>query len=136
VKKVPRSAVPVTSARRTLLVVEDDPDLRRMFRMALALAEFDVVEASDGLHALRRIEEITPDAVVLDLMMPRVNGFAVLQDLLGRAHTRQIPIVIVTATAAAVSEANVACVLRKPISPDVLVRSVRACLASAAPAGH
>ena len=104
--------------------------------MALALAEFDVLEASDGLDALRRIDEITPDAVVLDLMMPRVNGFAVLQDLLAQAHTRQIPIVIVTATAAAVSEANVACVLRKPISPDVLVRSVRACLESAASVGH
>jgi len=118
--------------RQALLIVEDDPDLRRLFRTALALSGFDVREAADGLDALKRIDEGRPDAVVLDLMMPRVDGFAVLDDLVAQTHTRHIPVIVVTASAAEVSSINVACVLRKPVQPDALIHAVRGCLLSGA----
>jgi CheY-like chemotaxis protein len=121
--------------RQALLVVDDDADLRQMFRTVLTLAGFDVREAPDGLDALRRIDENPPDAVILDLMMPLISGFAVLQDLMAQAHTRNIPVVVVTATAADVTAQNVACVLRKPVTPEALIRAVRTSIGSAGMAG-
>jgi PleD family two-component response regulator len=55
------------AGRRRILIVEDDVDLRRMFRAWLKLAGFNVQEAADGLEALRMVETHPPDAVVLDL---------------------------------------------------------------------
>jgi len=116
-------------ARQRILIVEDDSDLRRMFRTALALSGFDVVEAPDGIDALLLIEDDPPDLVVLDLTLQRLDGISVQQELAARAVTRDIPIVVVTGSGADVRGDNVACLLRKPVWPDVLVQTVRDCLA-------
>ena len=100
-----------------------------MFRTALSLSGFDVLEAPDGIDALLLIEHDPPDLVVLDLTLQRLDGISVQQELAARAVTRHIPIVIVTGSDADVRGANVACLLRKPIWPDVLVQTVRECLA-------
>ena len=113
---------------KTVLVVEDDHSLRRMYRFALALAGFTVQEAPDGLEALQLIEAGPPDLVVLDLTLPHVSGFAVRQEIAAHAHTRDIPILIVTGSTAELPD--IPCVLRKPISPEQLVDAVRNCLAS------
>ena len=117
----------------TVLVVEDDPALRRMYRTALALAGFDVVEADDGLAALHFLDHRSPDVVVLDLMLPTMSGLVVQQEIAAHAHTRSIPLVIVTGTDLSLDHLDVPCVLRKPVSPESLVDAVRACLASGAP---
>ena len=117
----------------TVLVVEDDPALRRMYRTALALAGFDVVEADDGLAALHFLDQRAPDIVVLDLMLPTISGFIVQQEIAAHAHTRNIPIVIVTGADLSLAHLDVPCVLRKPVSPESLVDSVRSCLATGAP---
>jgi DNA-binding response OmpR family regulator len=117
----------------TVLVVEDDPALRRMYRTALALAGFDVVEADDGLGALHFLDNRAPDLVVLDLMLPTVSGLIVQQEIAAHAHTRNIPIVIVTGSDISLDNVDVPCVLRKPVSPEALVDAVRRCLASGAP---
>jgi CheY-like chemotaxis protein len=114
--------------RQTILVVEDDADLRRMFRTALALAGYDVREASDGTHALRLIDEDPPDLVVLDLLLPFLGGLAVQQEIASHAHTQSIPIVVVTGSNMNLDMLDVPCVLRKPVSPDELVRVVQHCL--------
>ena len=111
-----------------LLVVEDNTDLRRLFRTALAMAGYHVDEAADGLEALRMIENRAPDLVVLDLMLHCLDGVSVQQELAARAITSNIPIVIVTGSDIDVEGANVACVLRKPVMPDRLVRTVKQCL--------
>ena len=116
-----------------VLVVEDDPALRRMYRTALALAGFDVVEADDGLAALHFLDQRAPDIVVLDLMLPTISGFIVQQEIAAHAHTRNIPIVIVTGADLSLEHLDVRCVLRKPVSPESLVDSVRSCLATGAP---
>jgi CheY-like chemotaxis protein len=120
------------SERQTILVVEDDEDLRRLFRTALVLAGYDVVEAGDGLEALLRIDQAPPDLVVLDIVLPRLSGIAVQQEIAAQAVTRQIPIVVITGSAMEPSEMEVACFLRKPVSPEQLVEVVGKCLHSGA----
>jgi DNA-binding response OmpR family regulator len=115
---------------RTVLIVEDDFDLRRMFRTALALAGFDILEAGDGLDALRVLDANRPDVVVLDLGLPIMSGEAVRQEIAAHAHTRQIPVVVVTGQPGTHEALDAACVLRKPISPDRLVHVVKSCVAS------
>src|SRR4029078_7976376 len=82
--------------QKRILIVEDNSDLRRMFKTALSLAGFDVDEAGDGLEALRVVEERRPDLVVLDLVLRALDGLSVQQELAARAATANIPIVIVT----------------------------------------
>jgi DNA-binding response OmpR family regulator len=115
----------------TVLIVEDDIDLRRMFRSALSLAGYGVLEAGDGLHALRLLDSHHPDLVVLDLGLPLISGLVVREELAAHAHTRDIPVVIVTGSISSAHEKlDVACVLRKPVSPDELVATVKKCMAS------
>ena len=125
----------MSERRQTILVVEDDEDLRRLYRTALTLAGYDVFEAGDGLEALQRIDHSPPDLVVLDLLLPRLNGIAVRQEIAAQAVTRQIPIVVITGSGMEPGDMKVACFLRKPISPDRLVETVRSCLKSGGAAG-
>ena len=115
---------------RTILVVEDDEDLRSVFRVALTLAGYDVREAGDGLEALRSIDHSPPDLVILDLMLPFMGGDVVRQELASHVFTRNIPVVIVTGSGRDVSDMKVSCVLRKPVTPEGLVRTVQTCLAN------
>lgn len=119
--------------QKTVLVVEDDEPLGRLFRAALGMAGFDVRIARNGLLALREIDHSPPDLIVLDLSLPYIDGLAVQQEIAGQAHTRHIPIIIVTGLTLDLSHLDVPCVLRKPVSPDELVATVRKCLASGAP---
>jgi CheY-like chemotaxis protein len=120
--------------RRTLLVVEDDDELRRMYHTALGLAGFEVAEAANGLEALRRLDGwAPPDLIVLDLIMPGITGHAVAQEVAAQAHLRHIPVLIVTGSSENVDYLDVACVLRKPVTADSLIEAVKRCLSSAAP---
>lgn len=103
-----------------------------MFRTALKLAGYQVKEAGDGLEALRILDADPPDLVVLDLGLPLVSGHVVRQDIAAQAHTRHIPVVIVTGMSGHHERLEVACVLRKPVTPDQLVVTVHKCLASGA----
>ena len=119
------------SERQTILIVEDDEDLRRLFRTALALAGYDVIDAGDGLEALQRIEEAPPHLVVLDLMLPGFSGVMVRQELAAHAFTRHIPVVVITGSDVP-DDLDVNCVLRKPITIEELIATIRTCLASQA----
>ena len=121
--------------QKRILIVEDNSDLRRMFKTALSLAGFDVDEAGDGLEALRVVEERRPDLVVLDLVLRALDGLSVQQELAARAATANIPIVIVTGSTIDTDNVEVACVLRNPVMPDELIRTVRHCLKDGAAAG-
>ena len=107
----------------SVLVVEDDPDLRHIFRVSLALAGFHVREASDGYLALAALEDETPDAVVLDLGLPRVSGFSVLDEISARHDMRGLAVVVVTGLN--VARRPDALVLQKPVDPPMLVGAVR-----------
>ena len=118
----------MAARRQTILIVEDDEDLRRLFRTALSLAGYDVMEAGDGLEALQRIDSTPPDLIVLDLVLPRMSGLVVREEIAAQAITRDIPIVVITGSAVDAAGMNVACFLRKPVEPERMVETVRSCL--------
>jgi DNA-binding response OmpR family regulator len=117
---------------QTVLVVEDDAAVRRMYRAALSFAGFVVLEADDAIAALRSLDQYSVDLVVLDLMLPTLSGLAVQQEIAAHAHTANLPVVIVTGSDMSLDEVDVACILRKPVTPEQLVDAVRSCLASGA----
>ena len=113
-----------------VLIVEDDPSLRSLYRAILQLEGFAVVAVEDGVDALRYLEATAPAAVVLDLDLPRLGGRDVSRELKGRDDTRDVPIVIVTGTDTSdLNPRDYACILRKPLDPDTIVTAVRRCLA-------
>ena len=85
----------VTTRRPRVLVVEDDPDLLVVLRVNLSAAGFDPILAGDGRTAISRIEAERPDAVVLDVMLPGIDGWSVLEDL--HAMGDPVPIVVCSA---------------------------------------
>ena len=103
-----------------------------MYRTALTLDGYVVHDVAVGIDALRYIDGDPPDLIILDLMLPDINGMVVRQEIAAHAHTQRIPIVIVTGATLDLSSANVACVLRKPVTSDELVRVVQRCLYSGA----
>jgi two-component system OmpR family response regulator len=122
-------------ARRPVLVVDDDPNLREVVRVALELQHFDVVEASDGKAGLKAFEAHEPQAVVLDLMMPELDGFEVCRRL--RAHSR-VPIVFLSSRDDELDrvlglELGGDDYVTKPFSPRELVARVKAVIRRAEP---
>ena len=86
----------LSTERSSVLVVDDDLALRRLVVETLARDGGELREAADGLEALAMIAARIPDVLVMDLTMPKLDGFAVLDRLLERAETRQIPVVVLT----------------------------------------
>lgn len=118
-------------AERYILVVEDDPGLRDLYRSALRSSGYAVVAVEDGIDALRRVERGRPDAVILDLGLPRLNGRDVQRELKSSPDTRDIPIVVVSGTDTSdLDPADFACVMHKPINADALIRAVQKCVRS------
>ncbi len=99
-----------------------------MFRQALSFGGFEVQEAGDGLSALRAIDERPPDALVLDLGLPLIDGQTVRSEMAARPSTRHIPVIVVTGQPGDHSGLDAACVLRKPVTPDDLVATVQRCV--------
>ena len=116
-----------------VLVVEDDRLAREMFRSALRSEGYSVVAVGDGIDALTYLESHNPPgAVVLDLGLPRLHGRDVLLEMSAQGLTDQVPVIVVTGeTHPVLNELHFACVLRKPISPDELIASVRGCIEKA-----
>jgi CheY-like chemotaxis protein len=118
-----------SSPRRRILIVEDDPQLREMYRSALRTAGYVVAAVEDGADALRQIEHSKPALVVLDLALPRVDGRDVNRELKSRSDTRDIPVVVVSGAEISPNDAkDFACVCRKPCDADRLVQTVDKCL--------
>jgi CheY-like chemotaxis protein len=81
---------------RRILVAEDDRFLRRAAEMALKRQGYTVLTAADGEEALRAARSVLPDLILLDLIMPKLNGFDVLQALKKDAPTAHIPVIILS----------------------------------------
>lgn len=113
--------------------MEDDQPLRQLYRFELELRGFDVEAAADGMEALELLDEgPVPDLVVLDLLMPRVSGLAVAQELRAHEETKDIPILLVTGAAEAFDESPFTEVLHKPLDVNALVQAVERSLSEAA----
>lgn len=114
---------------RLILIAEDDVDLRELVAQTLRDAGMDVVEAGDGREALACIVERRPSLVLLDMMMPVMDGFAFARAL--QMLDQPPPILVMTAAdCAAQSAQTIGAVgwLAKPFDIDVLVKTVTRCL--------
>jgi DNA-binding response OmpR family regulator len=85
-------------AKPVILVVEDDPDLRTILRMQLTSQGFVVREAVNGLEGFQSMQAVSPDCVVLDLMMPVLDGFGFLKRVRSLMTMVEVPILILTAS--------------------------------------
>jgi DNA-binding response OmpR family regulator len=79
-----------------VLFVEDDPTVAQMYRLKLELDGYKVIMAKDGEEGLRLANEVGPDIVFLDIRLPKVDGFAVLEGLRACDQTRNVPVVILS----------------------------------------
>ena len=115
--------------KKTVLIVEDDRALRELYRSVLREAGYEVGAVEDGTDALHRIEHWTPDVVVLDLALPRLDGRDLRHELRARPATRDVPIIIVTGTDTSdLDQKDFAAILQKPIEADTLVAAVDAAI--------
>jgi DNA-binding response OmpR family regulator len=87
------------SEQKLILVVDDDPDLVEAVSMKLEAKKFRVAKAYDGVEAMDRINEEKPDLVILDVMMPRKNGWDVCEEIKNSDALKDIAVVLLTAVA-------------------------------------
>ena len=117
-----------------ILIIDDDADIRFIARLSLdRVGRMDVIEADGGAEGVRKAREEQPDVILLDMMMPLMDGAATLQALRAQAATAAIPVIFLTAkTVAAEVERMRALgavgVLTKPFDPRALPADVRALL--------
>ncbi len=91
-------AAELAGHKPVVLVADDEPDMRRFLKAELA-EDYNILEAADGLQALEKTEQFLPDIVLLDMMMPEMDGLEVCQELRRREATVNIPIILLTARA-------------------------------------
>ena len=122
---------------RTILLVEDNTDNRIIYRRALEYFGYGVLEALDGEEAIRLATDHLPDLILMDISIPRINGWDVTRTLLADARTKHIPIVALTAHAlpsdrARGVEGGFTSYLTKPIEPRRVIAEIeRVALGSA-----
>lgn len=119
-----------------ILIVDDDPDILDALTMILETKGYQVVTAKDGVEGLANLKATKPDLMILDLLMPKMDGFAVCKELLDPrwSKLRDIPILILTSVREEASrrryeletglELDVDDYVEKPVSPDVLLHRV------------
>ena len=122
--------------REKILVVDDDPDILDAITMILESQGYEVVTAQDGVEGLANLRAEKPDLMILDLLMPKLDGFAVCKELQDPRWSkyRDIPILILTSVREEASrrryeletglELDVDDYVEKPFSPDILLERV------------
>ena len=118
-----------TTVRR-IVCIEDEPEMIELIQLILNRRGFEVLGASGGKEGLTMVREILPDLVLLDLMMPDMDGWEVYQQMKSEESTRNIPVIIVTAKAQNIDKvlglhiAKVDDYIAKPFGPQELIDSV------------
>jgi CheY-like chemotaxis protein len=122
---------PIAPERKTILVVEDDVDAVTILRFALEGDGFVVDSAGDGLSALQKARQTTPDLVILDLNMPRMGGEDFLYAWRAGVESPGVPVIVITAASQALrpEDLGVEAVFPKPFDIDQLLWHVRDLLA-------
>lgn len=115
---------------KKILACDDEKHIVRLVQVNLERAGYQVVTANDGKEALQKVAEENPDLVVLDVMMPYMDGFEVLQNLRRNPSTRDIPVIMLTAKAQDADvfkgwQSGVDCYLTKPFNPMELLSFVK-----------
>jgi DNA-binding response OmpR family regulator len=125
-----------TSMRKTILIVDDDTDLLDMLKCSFAQAGFSTVTATDGKDGLSKARTLAPDLIVLDLVLPELDGFTVCETLRRDRATAGIPIIMLTGLTSQLNRfAGLGCgavdYVTKPITADQLLARVEGLLGNA-----
>lgn len=121
----------MTENARRVVYIEDEPEMVDLVRLILRRKHFEVFGASGGREGLDTVRKILPDVILLDLMMPDMDGWEVYQQLKADEATRAIPVIVVTAKAQSIDKvlglhiAKVDDYISKPFSPKELVDSLQ-----------
>ena len=113
-----------------IVCIEDEAEMIELIRLILGRRGFDVHGAPGGKEGLKMVRELLPDLVLLDLMMPEMDGWEVYQQMKADASTRDIPVIVVTARAQNIDKvlglhiAKVDDYIAKPFGPQELIDSV------------
>lgn len=124
-----RSDMENTTVKR-ILCIEDEPEMIDLIRLILGRRGFEVFGAAGGVEGARLVREMLPDLVLLDLMMPDMDGWEVYQQMKADIVTRDIPVIVVTAKAQNIDKvlglhiAKVDDYIAKPFGPQELMDSV------------
>jgi DNA-binding response OmpR family regulator len=123
----------VSDAKPTILVADDEEDVRELVAYRLSRSGYDVIDAVDGEEAFRLATEHVPDLMVLDVMMPRLDGYELTRRVRAEESLRSVPVILLTARSQETDvsrgfEVGADDYLRKPFNPDELVARVRAVL--------
>lgn len=113
-----------------VLVVDDDPLMHRLFLHHLERAGFDVVSAMNGREGIEVAAKEHPNVIVMDIMMPDIDGLAALKELKKWDATKAIPVIMITANSHHISrqeseDSGAALFLTKPFSPTQLLNEIR-----------
>ena len=119
--------------KQKILIVDDEPDALELIKVNLCKAGFFVATAEDGEEAIKKARSLSPDLILLDVMLPQVDGLEVCKILRRDDATRDIPIILLTARAAEIDrvlglELGADDYVTKPFSPRELVLRVKALL--------
>lgn len=126
--------LPVNSMTKRILLIDDEAPLRRITQLTLKItANWEVIVAESGQEGLEQAEAMQPDAILLDLMMPQMDGMATLRRLQQNPTTRQIPVIILTAKAQALYQfqyegLEATAIFIKPFDPVNLAQQIREAL--------
>lgn len=123
---------PATDAdgrRKRILVVEDSPTTRKVIVITLVQQGYEVIEAGDGLEALGKLNEHPPHLILLDLVLPRMDGYAILDVIRKQAQFRDLPVILLTSKDGVLSKwkgrwAGSTAYLTKPFNPKKLVETI------------
>jgi two-component system alkaline phosphatase synthesis response regulator PhoP len=125
--------MPVNVPRAAVLVVDDEEMIRSVLRLTLVRAGYDVTEAESGEDALSKVQEELPDLILLDVMMPGMDGFAVCEQLRQSPDTADLPIIMLSARSDSLSRQKGRRVgatkyLTKPLEANKLLQHVEEAL--------
>lgn len=113
-----------------ILIVDDQPYMQRLVQLHLERAGYEVIKASNGREAIEVTAHEIPQLIILDFMIPEMNGMEVLNHLKGEAATRSIPVIMITANSCMISRqeaesSGAALFLTKPFSPTQLLEEIK-----------
>ncbi len=120
--------------RHKILITDDDPVIIELLQVNLEFEGYDVITAADGLEAVERAARDTPDLVILDIMMPRMDGWTARAEMLKDPRTAEIPVIFLSARAQQADlrkgyESGVAAYVTKPFEPVELLDLIEQILA-------
>ena len=115
--------------RKKILVVEDSPTIRKVISITLGQKGYDIVEAGDGLEALSRLNEVKPDLVLLDIILPKMDGYQILSIIKENSEFKHIPVIMLTSKDGIINKvkgkvAGSSAYLTKPFDPKQLVETI------------